>query len=214
MSQTPDFDALYRSDPDPFAVGSSWYERRKIAVVLASLARREYALAWDAAAGTGHLALELSARCRHVVATDASAVAVASMSQPAPTVGSGEAVDDPPVRAWAPGTGRLTVRQSALPALPAEARAADLVIVSEVLYYLPGPARAATVQMLAGLDAEIVTVHWRHHPEDAHLSGEDCTREVDVALTGAGYLRAVLHEDRDFVLSTHLPASTPPTELP
>ncbi|GAA1672368.1 methyltransferase [Citricoccus zhacaiensis] len=214
MNRTPDFDALYRSDPDPFSVGSNWYERRKIAVVLASLARHEYALAWDAAAGTGHLALELSARCHRVVATDASAVAVAALSDQATEVCSEEAADDFPFSPEMPGTGRLTVRQSALPTLPAEARAADLVIVSEVLYYLPGPARAATVQMLFGLDAEIVTVHWRHHPEDAYLSGEDCTREVDVALTAAGFFRAVLHEDRDFVLSTHLPASTPPRELP
>ncbi|WP_313816469.1 class I SAM-dependent methyltransferase [Citricoccus sp.] len=214
MTRTPDFDALYRSDADPFAVGSSWYEQRKIAVVLASLARREYALAWDAAAGTGHLALDLSARCRRVVATDASAVAVAALSEQGTEVCSEEAVDDSPERAWVPGTGRLTVRQSALPTLPAEAQAADLVIASEVLYYLPRPARAATVQMLSGLDAEIVTVHWRHLPGDAYLSGEDCTREVDVALTAAGFLRAVQHEDRDFVLSTHLPASTPPRELP
>ncbi len=214
MTRTPDFDALYRSDPDPFSVGSSWYERRKIAVVLACLARREYALAWDAAAGTGHLALELSDRCRRVVATDASSVAVAALSEVALEAGSEETVDDSPEGACAPGFRRLTVRQSALPALPAEARAADLIIASEVLYYLPHPARAAAVEMLARLDAEIVTVHWRHHPEDAYLSGEDCTREVDMALTGAGFLRAVLHEDEDFVLSTHLPASTPTTELP
>ncbi|MGM7668601.1 class I SAM-dependent methyltransferase [Microbacterium sp. A93] len=188
MPVTPDFDALYRADPDPFAVGSRWYERRKIAVVLASLSRPEYDAGWDAAAGTGHLAVGLAPRCCRVLATDTSAVAVDSLAgQPLPA--------------------NLTVRRSALPELPAEARTADLVVVSEVLYYLPDPQREATLSMLAGLKAEIVAVHWRHHPEDTYLSGAETTRELDSVLSGSGFLRTVAHEDTDFVLSVHRPYS-------
>ncbi len=33
----PDFEALYVRDPDPWQVGSSWYEQRKLSIVLASL---------------------------------------------------------------------------------------------------------------------------------------------------------------------------------
>ena len=35
--RTPDFDALYASDADPWQVESSWYERLKRAILLASL---------------------------------------------------------------------------------------------------------------------------------------------------------------------------------
>ena len=49
----PDFDALYRADPDPWEVGSSWYERRKLSVLLASLPRQHYAVAWEPGCGPG-----------------------------------------------------------------------------------------------------------------------------------------------------------------
>lgn len=44
-----DLDSWYRDDPDPFAVRSSPYEQRKLAVVLASLTAPRYALVWAAA---------------------------------------------------------------------------------------------------------------------------------------------------------------------
>lgn len=216
MPGTPDFDSLYRADPDPFAVGSSWYERRKIDVALACLTRPEYELGWDAAAGTGHLALELSARCHRVLATDASAVAIDTLtrrSEPAgdlavPGRATGGAAEGrtggegmPPLPA------HVAVARSALPEVPQEARAADLVVISEVLYYLPASERLATLDMLSGLDAEVVTVHWRHHPDDTHLSGAEATREVDRALCRAGFTRAVWHQDTDFVLSIHRPGT-------
>jgi hypothetical protein len=217
MTRTPDFDALYRSDPDPFAVGSSWYEQRKIAVVLACLARPEYDAGWDAAAGTGHLAAGLASRCRRVLATDASGVAVAALTagpQPGPTPGPASAAEAGREAVPAPSGGRpvlpahVSVQRSALPEVPAAARGVDLVVVSEVLYYLPDRERAATLGMLAGLGAEVVAVHWRHHPGDAFLSGADTHRELDRALTSAGLVRAVWHDDTDFVLTTHRPAST------
>ncbi|HYI57876.1 MAG TPA: hypothetical protein VEX66_06885 [Microlunatus sp.] len=36
MVDVPDFDALYRQDPDPWGVASSFYERRKLQIVLAA----------------------------------------------------------------------------------------------------------------------------------------------------------------------------------
>ena len=39
MVNVPDFDTLYRDDPDPWQVASSFYEQRKRAVLLASLTR-------------------------------------------------------------------------------------------------------------------------------------------------------------------------------
>jgi hypothetical protein len=213
MTRTPDFDALYSSDPDPFAVGSSWYEQRKIAVVLACLARPEYDAGWDAAAGTGHLAAGLASRCRRVLATDASGVAVAALTAGPPPGPTSATEAGPPTVPAPPGTppvlpAHVTVQRSALPEVPAAARGVDLVVVSEVLYYLPDRERAATLRMLAGLGAEVVAVHWRHHPGDAFLSGADTHRELDRALTSAGLVRAVWHDDTDFVLTTHRPAST------
>ena len=49
MGNEPDFDAMYDADPDPWEVETSWYERRKLAVHLASLPRERYATAWEPA---------------------------------------------------------------------------------------------------------------------------------------------------------------------
>ncbi|NLT31695.1 MAG: class I SAM-dependent methyltransferase [Propionibacterium sp.] len=174
-----DFDLLYRTDPDPFRVGSSWYEQRKIDIVLACLPRPRYRLAWDAAAGTGHLAARLAGRCDRVIATDASTTAITALQ----------------------AHGFDECFRSTLPALPASAAGADLVIVSEVLYYLTADERAATLAVLAGMTADTVCVQWRHHPHDAQLSGADAQAEFDTAMGAGGHQRLVQHGEPDFLLS-------------
>lgn len=194
MPRTPDFDALYGTDPDPFDVGGSWYEQRKIAVTLAALTRARYRRAWDAAAGSGHLARELTDRCDAVVASDASRVAVDALREAGPAT--------------------LTAVHSALPDRPDSARDADLVVVSEVLYYLDAAQRRATLDLLAGLSSEIVCVQWRHLPHDAHLSGDAALAELRERLEAAGFRCAVAHEEQDFVLAVLLPPTRPTPEPP
>ena len=178
------WDARYRTDPDPFSVDSSWYERRKLEVTLASLARERYGRAWDCAAGTGHLAAALADRCDQVLATDAS----------------GEAV-----RIAARRTAKLAGVRTGLARLPDRPDGADrvdLTVVSEVLYYLAEDERQRCLAMLARQRGELVCVHWRHLPHDAHLSGAEATAELGTALTVAGWTPLVEHQDPDFVLGS------------
>jgi ubiquinone/menaquinone biosynthesis C-methylase UbiE len=178
-----DFDALYRGNPDPFGVEDRWYEQRKQQVVLASLGQRRYRLAWDCASGTGHLSAALATRCESVVATDAAPTAVELTRA---------RCRDASV-AW---------EVSRLPAFPDSATGADLTVVPEVLYYLPDEARATTVARLARQRGELAVVTWRHHPDDAHISGSASVEELDAALVDAGWVRAVRHDEQDFVLAT------------
>jgi hypothetical protein len=183
MPDPIDFEDLYRRDPDPFAVASSWYERRKIDVVLAALAHPEYDVAWDCACGTGELAARLAARCTTVVATDASAEAVRLTAR---RTGS-----KPVVRC-------LVNRLPDVPDLPG---APSLVVVSEVLYYLDDHAREQTCAALArSASQEIVGVSWRHHPGDAHVSGADSVAELDDTLRSNGWHRTLTHDEPDFLL--------------
>jgi LmbE family N-acetylglucosaminyl deacetylase len=62
------FAELYADGADPWRAGS-WYERRKRAVVLASLPRERYRRAFEPGCGTGELTRELAARCDAVLAS-------------------------------------------------------------------------------------------------------------------------------------------------
>lgn len=192
MVRPPDFEAMYAADPDPWKVRDSWYERRKEAVLLALLSRERYEHAWDAACGTGSLALALAGRCTRVTASDASARAV-----------------DLTARLVAEET-RVRAVVSALPLVPALGSPLDLVVLAEVLYYLPDQLRRRSVAAAleaSGPEAELVAVHWRHHPDDTYLSGAAATEELGVALERAGWQRQAWHDDRDFVAASWLAPS-------
>jgi SAM-dependent methyltransferase len=180
----PDFDELYRQSADPWHVGTSWYEQRKLRVVLASLCRPRYGTAWDPACGTGHLAFALASIADRVLATDASAGAVAISRRTC------EAVN-------------VTLATSRLPERPADAEQVDLVVLGEFLYYLPaGPRHAAMAAAAASTapGAELVGVHWRHRPHDAYASGEQIQLELSELLGTDGWCHPVHHVDADFVL--------------
>lgn len=187
MVRPPDFEARYAADPDPWRVRDSWYERRKEGVLLALLARERYEHAWDAACGTGALAVALCRRCGRITASDASPRAVALTAD------------------LLSGTPHASALVNRLPGVPPLASAPDLVVLAEVLYYLPVDERSRSldaVTTLAAGDAEVVVVHWRHHPDDAFVSGAAATREADVRLRRAGWERRSWHDDPDFVAAS------------
>ena len=189
MVKVPDFDAVYRNDSDPWQVHSSFYEQRKLQVVLATLSQPGYQRAWDPACGVGSLALRLAQRCSSVLASDASPVAVNLTAR---------------LTAAQP---HITVRKVVLP-VAAESLGEgnfDLVVLSEFMYYLDAAARSATLTSLGSVTvggAEVMSLHWRHKPGDAWLSGADTQLEITAALTGRGWQHLVHHADVDFVLDT------------
>lgn len=190
MVNVPDFDELYRSDPDPWQVASSFYERRKQAVLLACLTRPHYTAAWDPGCGTGELAAALTERADTVLATDASTEAI--------RLTAGRCAGLPTVRT-------ATLRQPGRPDLPADATGFDLTVVAEFAYYLTAADRRAfwdVVDSSSAPAAEVVIIHWRHRPHDAYLSGLDVTLEGTHRLTEAdhGWEHRVRHDDQDFVL--------------
>lgn len=212
----PNVDAWYAEQDDPFGVGTRWYERRKRAVVAAALQRERYRLCWDAACGTGHLAQDLVPRCERLVASDAAARAVELTR--GRLSGAREPHERPPqdgpgaqcghdargARGGhdAPGVQVLRYR---LPAAPPGLSGCDLVLLSEVLYYLDDAARAALPDLLeqvtCGAEApEVLAVTWRHHPHDGHLSGAAAHAELGAGLRARGWEQAVEHQEPDFVL--------------
>lgn len=199
MNRGPDVDAWYAGQDDPFGVGTRWYERRKRTVALAALTRERYARAWDAASGTGHLAADLLDRCDEVVASDAAARAVELSTAALARAGY-----------------RAQATRCALPGRPATAVGCDLVVLSEVLYYLEDATRgvlpAVVEAAVHGVPrAEVLAVTWRHHPGDAHLSGAAAQAELDTGLRAAGWRHRVGHREEDFVLDSWTRTASSPT---
>lgn len=188
MIQTPDFDAVYRDDPDPWQVASSFYEQRKLALVLACLTRARYASAWDPASGTGELAAKLAGRVDSVLATDGSPEAVQLTTRRCAAVSA------------------VAVRHLSQPERPGWWRGAgfELIVVAEFAYYLSAEDRCAMWPVFsasAAPSAEMLLVHWRHRPHDGYLSGAEVQLEALESLTTShDWFRVVHHDDQDFVL--------------
>ncbi|KNY10935.1 methyltransferase type 12 [Achromobacter piechaudii] len=149
------FEALYRQHPDPWRISSAWYERRKRALLLASLGQERYRHAFEPGCGNGDLTLPLAARCERVCAVDFAGTALgrcrARLDEQGIDHVEALALDLP--NEW--------------PSVPQAGY--DLIVVSELGYYLDDPALAA---FLAGIDeslaegGELVACHLRPDFDD------------------------------------------------
>lgn len=180
MTQPAYFDDLYARADDPWALASSDYERRKYALTLAALPRPRYGRAFEPGCAIGVLSTGLAARCDRLVCWD----------------GAPRALE----QARARRTGDTVT--FALARVPGQwpDGCFDLVLVSELLYFLSASDRAGVlVRALDSLQpgGHLVAVHWRHRFEEAPSSGDEAHAE----LAGApGLERLVDHIERDFLL--------------
>jgi LmbE family N-acetylglucosaminyl deacetylase len=176
------FDALHLALPDPWEVRSSWYERRKRAVTLASLPHERYDRAIDVGCSVGELSAELAARCGWLLAVDESAVAVRQAHHHL-IVHRGVEVS------------RLD--------LPEEwpQRSLDLVVVSETGYFL-SPARLdaliGCIRRSLAPGGVVLACHWRHEIRGWPLDGPQVHERLHA---GLALRRVVQHDDEDFELA-------------
>ncbi|MGM0930103.1 MAG: PIG-L family deacetylase [Actinomycetota bacterium] len=178
------FDRLYRSDPDPWNYLSSWYERRKRAVTLAALPAERYGSALELGCSIGVLTTELAGRCGHLIAMDASEVAVASARARLTAVDNVELVRAELPHGW-----------------PEQAtRGVDLVVVSEMAYYLTRPELQDLLQRIRRAlrpGGHLLLCHWLHPVEGWELDGEQVHAIVKES---TGWDAVVVHRERDFLL--------------
>jgi LmbE family N-acetylglucosaminyl deacetylase len=175
------FTDLYAGGTDPWDVHTSWYERRKRAVAMSSLPHERYGLAVEPACGVGAFTTELAARCDRVVAFD-----------PVPAA----------VRQAELATAELSTVAVKLGILPADlpAEPTDLVVFSEILYYLSDRDLSSTVERsVAALrpGGHLLAVHWLPWAAEAPRDGMAAHRFL---LAQPGLDPIVEHVDQDFVL--------------
>jgi SAM-dependent methyltransferase len=149
------FEARYRAEPDPWGYLASEYEQRKYAATLAACGPGPFACGLELGGSIGVFSEMLAPRCERLVTVDVSPTAVARARS------------------------RLARHPAAEPivgAIPAAVPrlAFDLVVASEILYYLSDEELVGTLSLLqCGMvaGALLVAVHWRprgpERPRDA-----------------------------------------------
>jgi predicted TPR repeat methyltransferase len=183
--QLPDFDAEYARDPDPWRVGTSWYERRKLTVLMSALPAARYKTAWEPGCGPGITSSALATRVDDLVATDGSRVAVEMAKH------------------RCAGLANVKMACSTLPDVPA-GQSFELIVAAEFLYYVRNLREALdALWSRAGGGSHVVFMHWAHRPEDAFRSGVEMHAEVAADAAKRGAVRVVSHIDEDFVLDIY-----------
>lgn len=178
------FNELYRADPDPWRVRSSWYERRKRALVMAALPRQHYLSTFEPACGAGELTLCLAERSAALLACDYSEVAMSL------------------ARRRLSRCGNVQLECRAMPHEWPEAATGkfDLIIVSELAYYLDD-GDLAMFSMLCGASltpgGDLVACHWKHSFHD-RLQSTEKIHEAFSAQASLG--RVICLQDADFLL--------------
>ncbi|MDO8186432.1 SAM-dependent methyltransferase [Conexibacter sp. JD483] len=175
-----DFEARYRAERDPWRYRSSPYERAKYAATLRACGRGPFEHALELGGSIGEFSALLAPRCRRLTTIDVSATAVE----------------------------RARVRVTGLPvdvllgAIPDDLPHAsfELVVASEVLYYLTVPQLTATLAALRARmprGARLVAVHWAPQGPERPLSAY----LVHAALRAQPWLRShVAADEGDYLL--------------
>ncbi|MFC6839900.1 class I SAM-dependent methyltransferase [Xanthomonas theicola] len=148
------FADIYRGD-DPFGYRERWYEARKRELLLACLPRARFERAWELGCSNGELTAALAPRCATLLGTDLSARAVALAAR------------------RNAGNAHVRVQQAEHPRSWPQGRF-DLIVFSEVGYYLPLPLLQECAQRLRdSLTAQgvLVACHWLHPFAQARMGG-------------------------------------------
>ncbi|MEP6648363.1 MAG: class I SAM-dependent methyltransferase [Lapillicoccus sp.] len=180
------FEQMYAANPDPWGFATRWYEQRKYALTLAALTRARYQSAFEPGCSIGVLTAQLAQRCDRLLAVDLVDAAVRQARHRVAALGR--------------GAGAVDVRQWDATHDPWPDGSFDLIVVSEVLYYLDpddaGRFVRSAVDHLAG-DGEIVLAHWRPRVPEYPLTGD----EAHAVARRASTLEVAAHyEDDDVVL--------------
>lgn len=180
------FEALYAADEDPWGVRGTWYEQRKRAVLLASLAKPRYRSAFEPGCGNGEMSAALAPRCERLLACDGAASALVAAQRRLASIDAGH----------------VELAQRDLPSgWPARAKF-DLIIMSELGYYFDAAALAKMFALARAnlmIDGELVLCHYLHDFDDRVTP----TAAVHAAADSVpGLERSLHHLDRDFLLET------------
>jgi len=180
------FEEMYAASPDPWGFTDRWYEQRKYALTLAALSQPRYRSVFEPGCSIGVLSAQLALRCDRLLSVDLVESAVDQARNR--------------LRDLPPGAADVEVRQWDATKDPWPDGRFDLVVLSEMVYYL---GREEAVRLLRNTvdhltdDGEVVLVHWRPRVPEYPLTGDEAHT---LARATAGLEVAAHYQDDDLVL--------------
>jgi SAM-dependent methyltransferase len=181
------FQQLYQQDADPWKVRQRWYEQRKRSVLLACLPDQRYRRAYEPACGNGELTAALAQRAEYLAASDMSPEAVRLTQQRLQ-------------REHASDASRVAVECQQLPQDWPKDASFDLIVISEMLYYLQEQdllrLRQRCVDSLSP-GGTLVLCHWRRPFADRLIDTDTAHALFDEAPALHHLAR---HAEDDFLL--------------
>jgi hypothetical protein len=173
------FDTLYQENDDPWSFRSRWYESRKRRLTMGALPAERYACAFEPGCSIGVLTAGLAARSERVLAMDVSAQALGQAARNVPP--------------------NVELRHGAIPA-DWPSGPFDLVVLSEVGYYLDRQDCRWLAQRAVSSTRDLVAVHWRHPVRDYPLTGDEVHQILNEAALTRGLAYLIGHVEADFRL--------------
>lgn len=179
------FEALYRSNPDPWRFADNAYEQHRYDTIASAIPVGPFGTGFEPGCSIGELTVRLGPRCDGYLAIDISPTAVRRASErcahlPHVEVRTGSLPDDVP------------------------GHAIDLLVLSEIGYYFDAPTLASIVARLDDRLTEaraVIACHWLGSSTD-HVLGGHQVHDVLTAQFGA----PTMHElHTGFVLDTWHP---------
>jgi SAM-dependent methyltransferase len=156
-----DFEALYASDPDPWGFETSAYEQSKYAATIEALEGHRHQRGLEVGCSIGVLTARLAEHCDTLLAVDAAQTAVDR------------------ARERLASSANVIVERRELPEDFPEGPF-DLIVCSEVLYYLDPPAFDAMLDAIAReLRGTLLAVHWRHGTSSYPLRGDEVHERLE-----------------------------------
>jgi SAM-dependent methyltransferase len=160
------FDSLYAASEDPWGYTTSAYEREKYADTIAALPSRTPGTVLEIGCSIGVFTALLAPRCQRLVAIDFSSRALAL------------------ARERLAGLSCVELAQASFPEQAPRERF-DLILCSEVLYYLDAAAFARAVEWLTTRladGASVLAVSWRGEGREEPMSGDQAHDRLAAAL--------------------------------
>jgi 2-polyprenyl-3-methyl-5-hydroxy-6-metoxy-1,4-benzoquinol methylase len=172
------FERLYEADPDPWKFETSAYEAEKYDATMAALGGRRFACGFEVGCSIGVLTARLATRCDKLLAVDVVETALAQ------------------ARTRCAGLGHVRFENRRLPEAWPEGQRFDLVVLSEMLYFLtPADIAALAVRVVESLVPSGVVLLVNYTGViDEPCGGEEAALSFISAAAGLRVIRQLVRE--------------------